>query len=254
MFDKLNKYIDKISVLDDNWYGERITAGVAALDEIETNLFSLVKEERNVYFERVLYRIFKDKKYLLELKCVEFYDRLYEIEAYHRDTICPSIEDDQVNEIVLVKRNIDFHFIATSIYLFDDLIDLCGLFGIKYDEKKYPIKDLMLMRDDINALKEKDISLKQPILSEYNRPDLTSNQVGVLFNTLKDVKALNKDVERETQAIAVGMLTGFSSSQIRKVTNTPASMVLKKKDDIQKIQDVLERAIKELDKEKKVMI
>lgn len=244
MFKELDKYIKSISYQQGNVdLGIEMTINLSrrtVLNEIENNLFSISKDSRSIYIERVLYHIFRHKMYFFELEPeskdsieeyllkwhiqamrtpddLEYYEEfdntdfyLDEVEEYRNakaiitdrkkikaveerlskefPQIIPDEDVEQFREGMLVMQITgDYFFLQKTFDLLNELLILIDTFGIKYNEKKYPISEVLKLKPKID-----DFISKNKKFEDYLHHDNKEKLLEVL-HTLLDRKK-GKDV------------------------------------------------------------
>lgn len=146
MFDKLEKYIEQISFADERPIPDErnmdylVDAHILAIKEIEGNLFSIPNDTRAIYIDRVLYYIFKDKMYLLDRSILDFRDVFDYLTEVHKGKHSVPFLDDEEKDYRIEVDLICLSFIKTTLR---ELRHLINSFGIKYNEEKYPIKEVL---------------------------------------------------------------------------------------------------------------
>lgn len=193
MFKNLNNYIDEFSIFSENdEYNQnmRATAAKLALEEIERNLFLMPDADKPIYVDRVLYYLFLNKRHIISTEIGDN-ELLFETLIEHHKKTFPfsrfDLNDIDEEYLTLSAIKSDIDYFKLTMVIFADLMKLISAFSIKYDANKYPIKEFLKLKPEID-----DIISKNKKFEDYLHHDNKEELLEVL-RTLFDGKK-GKDV------------------------------------------------------------
>lgn len=109
--------------------------------------------------------------------------------------------------------------------------------------------------DDSEANNE-EITAKITPQTEYNKPRLKRKQINVLYNALQQAGATIKgnEIQKIDFCKGIEILTGYKHTQLIKDSGNSTSLILSKKKDAEEIEEVLNKALEIIKREKEQLI
>lgn len=188
MFKNLDDYIRNANAEADNENVFPFVSVDLVLQEIETGLFSINKSDRGVFVDRVLHRIFRGHPYFLMQNFKDKRDFIYkEIERYEKRHHLKIGTDDEFEEVYGIVYDREVTYFVSVVGLIEEIGEIAGDFNVDYNEKKYPIKEFLKLKPEID-----DIISKNKKFEDYLHHDNKEKLLEVL-HTLFDGKK-GKDV------------------------------------------------------------
>jgi hypothetical protein len=160
----------------------------SVINEIEYHLFYIQNmADRNIFLDRLLYRVFYNKMYLIE---VDYHSSLMsiksELESRHKNIMTRKILNEDEKEKFLNRIFLeDWNYIIFTISLIRDLKSIIQSFGLSFDEKKYPLHKFT----GVNLPKEETRMTRIPL----NK--LTEQQAINLHTSLCNRKLITPDID-----------------------------------------------------------
>lgn len=117
-----------------------------AIKEIEENLFTLPKDAKEAYIDRVLYRLFQKYRYLFDVGDVGSEGFIVRYLA----GMSSSISSDNDNEEfynVLYDSNEVISFVLLTRRFLTELLTLIKTFGLEYKKNEYPLEMLLKLNN-----------------------------------------------------------------------------------------------------------
>lgn len=160
-------------------------------------------------------------------------------------------EEAQNNKWATLRLDVDI--ICNNHWELVNLNNLIWIIETIIENKR---KDDKHIQTDDNETNDREITAKITPQTEYNKPRLKRKQINVLYNILQKAGATIKENEIEKTDFCKGVeiLTGYRHTQLIKDAGNSTSLILSKKKDIEDIEEVLNKALEIIKREKEQLI